>query len=167
MSKSIKFKNNCYLDSGGVAHNRQNLDFKIELFKTHQMYNGRTGETGWCRIAHVPASGGYAQRNLTLLLTSSIGSDNGFGVIYFSWYNNGSIISKILFGNLNTSHLFAIKNSDNTFDIWFYLNAYYRPLHVQVLSIYNGGTEPWDVFENSGWIQSSEPTGTKYYFSYI
>lgn len=167
MPKSVKFKKNIFLDSSSVVHNQQGLEFKFNLFKTHQMYNARTGENGWCRIARVPSSGGYAQRNLTLLLTSSIGSDNGFGMIYFSWYNNGSTIAKVLFGNINTNYLFAIKNSDNTFDIWFYLNAYYRPLHVQIVSIYNGGGEPWDVFENTGWIQAAEPSGNKYYFSYI
>jgi len=167
MKKSIRLKDNAFFDSSGIIHKKQTLSYKLELFKTHQMYNSSTGEDGWCRIAHIPASGGYQQRAITLLLTSSIGSENGFGIINFCWYHNSSVIAKVICGNINTNYLKAIKNSDNTIDIWFYIKAYYRPLHVQLLSIYNTGSEPWDVFENTGWIQKAEPTGTTYTFSYL
>lgn len=167
MSKSLRIKNNTFIDSSSVNYKRQTLEFKMNLYRTHQNYNSQTGETGWCRIAHIPASGGYQQRNITLLLTSSIGTENGYGIIFVGWYNNSSLITEVITGNINLSHIYAIKNSDNSIDIWFYIRAYYRPLHVQILSIYNTGSEPWDVFENTGWIQASEPSGTKLGFSYL
>lgn len=167
MSKAIRMSNNNYLDSSSVIYQRQSLKFKLDLFKTIQIYNHKTGEPGWGRIAYIPGSGGYQQRNVTLLLTSGIGSENGYGIIVFTWYNNERLCTKILCGNIDTNSIFARKNSDNSYEIWFHLKDYYRPLQVQLLAVYNTGQEPWNVFENCGWIQYEEPTGTKNYFTYV
>lgn len=172
MAESIKLENKIYFDSSCIMYkgkDRQDLKTKIELYSTKQIYNDKTGEPGWGRIAHLPQTGGWNSRDITLLLTPGMGSATGlFGIIYISYFNNRDLQCKIITGNIKSSNLLAIRNSDNSVDIYAYLPDYYVPMRVQLLSIWNTGYEPWNVFDGYGWKQSTKPSdGTQYNFSNI
>lgn len=95
MSKSIKFKNNNYLDSSSVVHNRELL--KDFLNKSNILYSSSTGTTADASGNSITLSEPVTHFNAILIIHSTGGSivnnklnetNYGYGISIF-WFGEG------------------------------------------------------------------------------
>lgn len=133
------------------------------LVKATRIYNG-DGSPGWYKIAHSGGTSGWSENCFVLIVTSGTGI-NQCAMLLIEYYNNDSFQFRKLLGNISLNNLKAIKNTDNSLDIYVKAENWYQPIFVQLLSWYgNTNTYPIQV----EWIGSSLPSGgTQYSFTDI
>lgn len=144
--------------------NIDSSDIKInDLVKATKAYNP-TGSSGWYKIVHSKAPGRWNDNGFSLLITSGMGY-SACAILFVGYYNNVSMQFKKLLGNISLDNLKAIKNDDDSLDIYVRSSVSYQPLYVTVLSVQG------DFFLNPievEYVGSSLPSGgTQYSFTDI
>lgn len=133
----------------------------------HRAYTTTGGGVGWYKILRIPATSNYHTKGILFAITG-YGSNGDNAIADFSNYNNNNVRARLLCGNIDTSHLGYVKNSDDTIDIYIYLRRIYNPIVIIPLGVYidapvTAETNEWDIW-NSTYpeIVSSTPslTGT-------
>lgn len=94
MPKSIKAKNNTYLDTKGIVHKRQILSDKLLL--PYILYDNDSGTTG----------------NITL--NDSLANYTYIEIFWHSMYNNNQYSNKIYKPNGKKTTLFYVEGADTT-----------------------------------------------------
>lgn len=162
MSKSIKLKSDTYWDSSNISYSKQPLSIYLDNNASHIIYDSTTGKSGWLKIADIGTTGGWGNRTALLAVNPSNNASDGLGIIVINYYNNSTILLWEVCGNLNLDNLIAIKNSDNNLSIYYKTTYMYEPLFVTPI-----GGNCLDVFNGTGYIGDTLPSGTQYKFTKI
>ena len=98
MSKSIKLKNNNYLDSNGIVHNHTLLSTLLyQLLKSNILYENNDGLTAGAEGKSVILSESVTNFGAILIMhkngkgivDTKLNQNNSDGGITIYWYNNG------------------------------------------------------------------------------
>ena len=128
------------------------------LMKAIQAYNAN-GDHGWYKVAHSPQTGGWCENCFVLLITSGAGRRH-CAIILVEYYNNTDYQFRKLLGNISVNDMKAVKNSDNSLDVYIRTVEWYQPIQVQLLSWY-GQTNDYPI--QVEWIGSLLPIGVAEY----
>lgn len=137
------------------------------IFQCKYFYN-KSGSAGYYKIFHLPATPGYGNHYLSAIIHCASRGNGPYGVIDLSYYNNDTIKGVVTCGDINYnggSILFAIKNSDNTLDVYIRQTSTYSPVIVQLLSY--SDTSIGGLFNGTGYIGTTAPSGTQTVFKNI
>jgi hypothetical protein len=137
------------------------------IFQCKYFYNN-SGAAGYYKIFHLRATPGWGNCYLSAIIHCASRGNGPYGVINLSYYDNTYIKGVVTCGDINYnggSILFAIKNSDNTLDVYIRQTSTYSPVIVQLLSY--SDTSIGGLFNGTGYIGTTAPSGTQTVFKNI
>ena len=161
-AESIKLKNNIYWDTSGIDHlddstnNHINLSSHLAQTIGREYYND-LGEAGWYKVVHIPATGQWSQKNAMFSIMPTIFCYGAGGIFTVSSYNGTDMNVRVLAGSLSFGDFKAIKESDNSIDIYYKTTGNYTGVRINCISRSDANLNLWD---GCGYVGTTEPTGT-------
>lgn len=162
MAKSVKLKNDTYIDSSGIDHYKEhsNEHFKLDGFLTqaipiHQYAS--KGEAGWYKVAHIPPTDKWGRLNIMFSIMPTIWCYGAGGIFTVSSYNITDIYVRVLAGSLAFGNFKVIKESDSSMSVYYKTTDSYTGVQINCL---NSSHPNWDIWDGCGYVGTSEPSGT-------
>lgn len=164
MSKSIKLKNNSYIDSSSISYKRRNLN---EVLIDHFQIPSTRGEVRYSKIAELTTDIGSGRIGLTMLIVGigDIASVGGVCLLVCGRPNENDFSTNVLISWAHASIGLVHNQSTGLSEIWLKSNAWNLPIDIYIL---NKDTYYGTFIINTGYLkyQNIEPINIKYIVSY-
>lgn len=173
MSKAIKFRNNTYLDTSSISHNKHNFKDKFQEIKMNtgvmnnknwvkicnfKFDNHNQGEFAYFKIFIGAGNNGNTNQNAYIDLIMQLG---------WTGSNDGRLGCNAILYPLETSfstsntNIKVISKSNIDYDLWIYsTQTYCKPNYIANVSERVTVIPKWE-------LSASEPSGTSCSLSYI
>lgn len=168
MSVSKKLKNNEYIDSTGIVHNKERLSSIIKNYKA-----GTTRETAvansYVRLFTFELSGSWKTANILFFLSSSQGGDISQLVdmnVRKDDRNNevfSSIFKSVGINGNVTSDLVAVTTSTNVIEVFYRMNRITSPtINIITINKFRDQDEFGKLTIDCDTVVNTLPSGTQY-----
>lgn len=154
MAKSIKLKEETYLDgnSVNVGFKRQDLKLYLNNREPHYFYTS-DGRATWYKVLHLKNTVSWGSACIFFTI-QTFNESNPVALCSIQYYNNNAIGGRILSGNISASNVQYKKNNDNTLDVFVYIDKWYSPLLICPIYVYSMNSTEWDIWEGTGYVDS-------------